>query len=359
MAANESSPDHVVVDIHEEAPLEQASRRRTATPSLLQGCDDEFFHQVVQDAGRWTFGVIFVEVWVLNETRTHLFHPENGWWIDPYAQESKFDPLTDPSSPDYLEVAPLAPGVGLPGALWAETHQRGNAATTNDNISNVLAREVNWREIKPLADDPDQPLNPRLKYLAECGLGLAAGIPFKVGAKEGLVVYMARENANVRKLTDPVNAEYLTHATLMIGSAYSLRVPRQAVVKARKSERDDAWRRVKTKLKVIRAMDKSLEDLVHEQSQQPSSKQQILGLRLGDAVAHRRMICTDSLNKVVEKIRMTARKCFGANVKAPPTFTWGQTAWTFFGAFSTLAILTNINDALLKNYGSEYGIVMG
>jgi hypothetical protein len=288
----------------------------------------------------------------MNETRTHLFRPENGWWIDPYAQESKFDPLTDPSSPNYLELAPLAPGVGLPGALWAETNDKIS------NISDVLAREVKWREIKPLADDPDQPSNPRLKYLAECGLGLAAGVPFKVGAKEGVVVYMARENANVRKLTDPVNEEYLTHATLMIGSAYSLSVPRQAVVKARQSERDDAWRRVKTKLKVIRALGIPLKDLVHEQSQQ-SSKQQSFALRLGDAVAHRRMICTDSLNKVVEKIRMTARKCLGANVKAPPTFTWGQTAWTFFGAFSTLAILTNINDALLKNYGSEYGIVMG
>jgi hypothetical protein len=67
MAPRRPSTDHVAVDILDEL---------SSQPDVY---DNEFFHRVIEDAGRWAFGVIFVEVWVLNETRTHLFRPENGW----------------------------------------------------------------------------------------------------------------------------------------------------------------------------------------------------------------------------------------------------------------------------------------
>jgi hypothetical protein len=377
------APDHVAVDIPEQ-PISQQSPR--VNPSSRNDYDNDFFHRVVEDAGRWAFGVIFVEVWVLNSTRTHLIRPESGWWIDPYArgrgENTAFVRLTDPSSPDYLEPEPLCPGVGLPGALWAEV-EGGNAANkrravvaaspegfdTTSNRSERLARHVSerlarhvgersarrvtWREVKPLAEDPDQPYNPRLNFLAESGLGLAAGVPFKVGTSEGLVVYMARENANVQKLTESVNEDYLTHATLLIGSAYALRGPRLAAEHARRSERRATWRRVRAKITAIRSMNQTLESYI---VQQEKAAQRPLGL--GNPVDIRK-VGVSGWGYLTEKIRVTARKCLGAGVRGPPTFTWEQTAWTFFGAFTTLMILTNINVALVEKFGPEYSIVLG
>jgi hypothetical protein len=350
MASN-ASPDHVAVDIPDE-PIKEQSPHARNYEIVTQ---NQFFHQVVESAGRWAFGVIFVEVWVLNEAKTHLFRPEDGWWIDYYAHDcggnSQFDRLIDPTRPDYIEPAPLAPGVGISGVLWAEV-QGGNAANQNDH----LERNVEWREIKPLSDDPDQPYNPRLKYLAEIGLGWAAGVPFKVGENQGIVVYMARESASVRKLTDSINENYLTHSTLLIGSAYSLGAPRLAAENARRTENHDTLKRVMNKIRALKAMNITLDVLVHEESQRPNKTEQQEGIGTDTVQGN---ACEDGFNYVVGKVRISVRKFFGANVKAPPKFTWEQTACTFFSALVTLAILTNINVALIKNYGESHSIVLG
>jgi hypothetical protein len=386
MLPRRPSADHVAVDIPDK-PSSQPDEY-----------DNEFFHRVIEDAGRWAFGVICVEVWVLNEARTHLFRPENGWWIDPYARDfggnSKFDRLTDPTKPGYIEPSPLPPGVGLSGALWAEA-QGGNAANRGqsarrgnisrrgsgsiarkastragdfesyDDIGNrndVLERSVEWREIKALAEDPDQPHNPRLNVLAEIGIGWAAGVPFKVGAIRGLVIYMARNEANVRKLTDSKNEDYLTHATLLIGSAYALRVPRKVVENERKKESKDVMRRVRHKIHAVKAMNKTLDELVHEHehehAQRPGSS--MMG-DISDMIidAAKENPCKDGFNYVAEKVHVTVRKFFGASVKAPPAFTWEQTAWTVFGTFFTLAILTKFNATLVENFGPAHSIVLG
>jgi hypothetical protein len=63
------------------ASLSTMSMRAAGKISDAQ--DDELLHRAVADAGRWAYGTIFVEVWLLNEKRTELYRPEAGWWIDP------------------------------------------------------------------------------------------------------------------------------------------------------------------------------------------------------------------------------------------------------------------------------------
>lgn len=289
--------------------------------------DSKVFHQVVVDAGRWAYGVVMVEVWVMNGARTHLVRPRGGLWIDPlahdYGSNETFVRLLDPSRDDFFRPLPFSPGVGLPGIFWTEAregnaaassvgtttnpaqslrspfptssprneqslnrnnrsinsmsrswsnntngsrsrnnntnnsrgrHRRGQsmhfdvmnksglhdgnededeegagskidtvstptavevsddkekdnsaghrrspsdieggwAATsssgrlgggTGDRVKNAMSRhramnsgDVHWRDIAALANDPDQPFNPRIQYLQECGLGWAAGV---------------------------------------------------------------------------------------------------------------------------------------------------------------------------------------
>jgi hypothetical protein len=105
--------------------------------------DTEFFEHVVADSGRWAYGVVMVEVWVMNKHRTHLERPEGGLWIDPvvrdYGQENntKFQRLMDPTLDDYFPPIPKAPGVGIPGVLWAEQQgARGNVALDSSSHRN-------------------------------------------------------------------------------------------------------------------------------------------------------------------------------------------------------------------------------
>ena len=43
--------------------------------------NDPFFQQILGDIGRLAFGVIFMEVWILNDDKTQLIR--GGIWIDP------------------------------------------------------------------------------------------------------------------------------------------------------------------------------------------------------------------------------------------------------------------------------------
>jgi hypothetical protein len=392
--AKEKATDHVVIEIKEEVPKPRHERARASTILALHQYENDFLHRVVEDAGQWAFGTVLVELWVLNEARTHLERPDNGWWLDPIyhacgGEGCKLCRLVDASREDYVTPAPCAPGVGLPGALWTEV-QQGNPANNRRTPTRVgdsdfqfkkmpsrrqsmLSRRstgrdgedvfgevkmpkcVKWREVNPLAEDPDRPWCPRLKFLRDCGLGWCAGVPFDLGGQTGIVVYMARDQADFRKLTNPVNEAYLAHATLLIGAAYSLLEPRRAAETTRKAELRASVARVRNVIKVCAALGKPLDVLVEEQEHKLEAA--AVSTKM-DATIEENM-CADITRFVQNKVQVTARKCLGANVKAPPPFTWEQTAWTFFGAFTTLLIITNINVQLVEAYGSEYSIVLG
>jgi hypothetical protein len=390
--AKEKVTDHVVVDIMEAVPEPKPKRADIRKPTIAQHqYDNDFLHRVVEDAGRWAFGTVLVELWVLNEDRTLLERPDNGWWLDPIyhacgGEGCKLCRLVDASREDYVTPAPCVPGVGLPGALWAEVQPgnlakkrsastrvgesvrrqsiisgRNTAITSSglddeDTYGEVMTpKSVKWREVNPLANDPDQPWCARLKFLADCRLGWAAGVPFDLGGQTGIVVYMARDQADFRKLSNPVNEAYLAHATLLIGAAYSLLGPRRAAENARKAEVHATVVRVRNAMKVCVALGKPLDVAVDKQEQKVQAA--VASTKMDDTIEEN--MCADTTRFVQNKLQVTVRKCMGANVKAPPPSTWEQTAWTFFAALATLLILTNINVELVEAYGSEYSIVLG
>jgi hypothetical protein len=351
-----SSPNkHIVLDIQDDAAASQTSSDGNTS------YDNEFLHRVVEDTGRWAFGVILVELWVLHDSGTHLFRPQCGWWIDEYADtKDKFARLTDSTLSDYIPAEPLPPGVGLPGYLWSQSSS-GNPADLQDvgsrfsmgggatrtSIINAESRfhstriraellpaRLSWCEVKPLADDPDQPYNPRLKFLAEAGLGLAAGVPFNMGGTQGIVVYMARQSASLHKLTSAINEEYLQRATMVIGSAYSLRTSRLAVEREKIEDMKDCWGRVRSKVTAINSMSKTLADVVKEECEKPSGVES--NNVIGELVKDVDGACKKVVDYFVGKFRLEARKIFGANVKAPPFFSGEQAWFTFIASLITL-----------------------
>jgi hypothetical protein len=424
---------------HETLPTTEEGNNNeetdTATAETASDYDTQFFQRVVADAGRWAYGVVLVEVWVMDESQTHLFRPEGGFWVDPvsvdYGQNGnhKFRRLIDPTLDDYFPPTPQAPGVGIPGILWAQAH-RGNLAAENNSVRSgtifgggtifapfnqatetfdasgskqarnikrkksfsidvgamaaalggdssshgkrrhrrrfsqglsrsspqhredvemgrwtsswrarrnahdatprgpnllhrhsLLPHEVRWRRISELSNDPDQPFDPRIHYLEnECELGFVAGVPFQIGAIEGIVVYMARKTVDVQKLVASTNEEYLTYSSLLIGSAFALRKPRLAAEKERHLESDEMMRRLKTKMKALKAMNKSVRSLVREESMQkktnvvPSDDSNLDEEEsLGD-------VCCIVFQKGVKFLERKAQSCFKKffGSKTPP-----------------------------------------
>ena len=73
---------------------------------------------------------------------------------------NSYNKLTDPSHPSYIHVNSTDPGVGLAGALWAESSSMGSSeGGMNFNragVGWVSMGTIQWRDVCELANDPDQ-----------------------------------------------------------------------------------------------------------------------------------------------------------------------------------------------------------
>lgn len=70
---NMSKPgsDHVAVEIEETEESESVF-------VSIKHFDEDLVHRAIRDAGRWAYGTVVVEIWVLNKEKTALFHPDGG-----------------------------------------------------------------------------------------------------------------------------------------------------------------------------------------------------------------------------------------------------------------------------------------
>lgn len=339
--------------------------------------DAQLLQRAVADAGRWAYGIKLVEVWVLNESHTALVRPEHGWWVDPMFHSGcdgicKICQLVDQQHRDFVPADPLAPGEGLPGALWAavgshiasfhassqKSHRRGAASHDNALFREVFkdvltpsSNHVVWREVKALAMDPDQPFNPRLQLLAEIGLAWAAAVPFKFHGEQGIIVYMAREGVDLDRLRAPHNEAYLAAASSLIGAAYALRGPRRIVVDERHNELREAWYGIKRKIIEAKRLGISLRDVV--EGEERKKKQ----LKRQKSMAERHFNWL--WEQICLRTRSTVKKAKGGDTLPSPSFTWSQTIWTLVGSFATLVVVTRLNARLEKKYGTDNAIVLG
>lgn len=321
--------------------------------------DTEFLHRVIEDAGRWAFGIIFAELWVLDDTGTQLFRPDWGWWINQYADnEGHLSRLTNKSLPDYISADPVMPGIGLAGYLWAQAnrdHRSEPSVPTKRSsffrMNEVAEKQVppssklTWCEVKPLANDPLQAYDERTQYLAKNGgVGLAAGVTFRKGGTRGIVVYMARDTVDLKHLTDSTNEDFLRRATSVIGSAYAMRRARMAAVRKRKEHINQCWRNLRLKLDAIRFTGLDLREVVYrEQQKKTKDHHHHIPHSIPEALKEMDEIISevdDELHKVPayfkRKIEQETKKFKGANNKPPPVFGWYASFFTFMGSFLTL-----------------------
>jgi hypothetical protein len=339
-----SDGEHIAIEIDSEGKPNVSQKPGAATSPRASsghvdtGVDDGLLHRAVEDAGRWAYGTVLAELWVWNDDHTALVRPEAGWWVDPAfhsgAQCGKscgMCRLFDPKRADYVPPKPVAAGVGLPGVLWAEK-SRG--------------KKIVWREVKGIANDPDQPYNPRLQLLGSVGLGWAAAVEFNRLGYSGIVIYMAREGVDLQRLQTESNEAYLLAASDFAAAAYVLRGPRERAMHERRSELAAVLRRARNRILALTRMGINIEKLVEDNAAAATEANKPYymasfssGQCLGD-VQHRMMT--------------VYRKALGGDVQPPPAMGWQQSIFTFFGCFITLLALTRLNVHVNEHLGPDY-----
>ena len=272
-----------------------------------------------------------------------------------------------------------------------------------------------------MANDPDEPWDPRLQLLVQCQFGYATAVPFNVLGEEGIIVCMTRPKSqlNMNQLTSETNESYLISCAQLIGSAFVFRAPRRDAVAERRANLDAALRRARNRILALRALGINLSELAsqatnpttitnaakpsppsqyfgrlrpnntfprHKQQEQPEEAKQ--GDVHKDASCSswwRRSCCrrgcecscfggekaggmygddvggtgnTAGCGRIKRTIDGAIKKMKGAGVKPAPPFDYIQSLWTFIGCFITLLFLTNFNRYLLHNHGVDHTFIL-
>jgi hypothetical protein len=195
-----------------------------------------------------------------------------------------------------------------------------------------------------LAADPDQPWDARLQLMAELGLGWAAAVPLidpnvhVSNEKQGIVIYMARDGVDGRRLRSFRNEKYLVSASNLIAAALLVRGPRQETMQEREMEVANTIRRVRAKLLSVALFEKYLRQVVQENEQKRQDEQQKQQQAIrpdqvqGNSMTGKVTTTLDCFGFLLRrKVVSTTRKCRGANVQPPPVFSWEQSGVTFIG----------------------------
>ena len=179
------------------------------------------------------------------------------------------------------------------------------------------------------------------------------------------MVYLARGATNVEKLMDRTNEDYLTHSSLVIGSAYALRIPRLAVEKERRIESNESFRKVRQKLHTICTSNRNLEKVVENEAMKDGDDdgrpeemdESDDDWSESDNILSSVLVATIAFFRA--KLMSTCKKSMGVQIQAPPATSWEQSSVTFVASFLTILVLTSVDESLVKAYGSNFRLVLG
>eukprot|EP00521_Asterionellopsis_glacialis_P007813 CAMPEP_0195287770 /NCGR_PEP_ID=MMETSP0707-20130614/4695_1 /TAXON_ID=33640 /ORGANISM="Asterionellopsis glacialis, Strain CCMP134" /LENGTH=510 /DNA_ID=CAMNT_0040347555 /DNA_START=149 /DNA_END=1681 /DNA_ORIENTATION=- len=299
-------------------------------------------HIAVQDAGLNAFGVVAVDVWLLDENDGKFVHADGGWWRykhflpkSPHALER----VENSSLGDYVPASPQIPGAGLAGYFWS--------------LSSINDTSCTWIDIHTITSDPDQPPYLRTQILEEAGFGKATGVPFNIGGHhKGVVLYLARPTANTSALMDECNDSFLRFAAYNIGATSILNVFRKACAEARERRTTKKFQNSVLKFSAFGAFLGRMNNPVDEVEESPrklskwKSFQQSVSdsFRVGLSIHSIKKALTSAKAKTSKRCSLLVTKSAGGGLKPPPAMHTRETLWTFFGSLISLLILSRLLD---------------
>ena len=302
--------------------------------------DERRVYRATQEAGQHAFGVVAVDVWILDHG--NFVHVPGGFWVNPvFAKRHPSDALERIVNPNHLHYSPplpQVPGAGLAGYFWA--------LGTDTMI---------WRDLKAITSDPFQPPYQRMNVLEEAGFGKATGIPFDILGHKGVVIYLTRENASESLLSDPMNANYLKVASQHIGTASAITRPRLLSMNARELRITKKLRRVATKIQCVNAFSSLRRSLSNRSLEEGLARSpSVLGgpiKRQNSWMGSQMTSIWHGLKQWTNKLKKSAQKrytnliekCQGSNIKPPPPVPLSNAVRAFVGSFLSFLALYGLS----------------
>lgn len=385
------SGDHMAKRKADLDDSERAPPKRDKPPRLNEYVTYEaaLLARTLEDAGHWAYGIIATELWIYDDDSGNLFRPDGGTWADmalhpTHLTQKEYEAcpmcrVVFEDHPKHIPPAQLAPGVGVPGVLWAEAASSAGELQTPRRTSLINmddeSDEIYWRDVQALARDPDQPYNERLQNAALTSLGWAGGVSFNVDGQRGILIYFTRDSVKLEQLQSSSNVQYLLAAANYVSTVWALRLPRLAAIQEREDRLRMLWRRFRVRLQVAIRFGNTLDDIKHGRTHkvEPEKKHGTILDSLRDPMEMAHIIMEEGKHFaeltvqeaktqqkfITRKLKRMARKSRGANIRAPPAFTWEATMWSFVGTLLSLLILLNVNEQIKKTYGSKFELTLG
>jgi hypothetical protein len=195
-----------------------------------------------------------------------------------------------------------------------------------------------FRDIKSLLHDPDTAKTSRLGLLDEAGFSHAAGIPFRSGGVEGIVLYYTIKlstEKTIAAVIDPTTANLAEGGTISIANQVYL---------LRATELIGA---VITSIEARRAV------MVMKLESSSPSTASVTTLSESSFCAEQGMADTNSISsmngrtllalQVRKSLNVWRSKCRGGNLQIPSVMPWEQSSWTFIGVLVSVLLLSGIN----------------
>ena len=362
---------------------------------------EDFYEQrlqkVLSDTGEISRGIVAIEAWMINEEKSHLIRPCGAWWRDrKYKPPCHMDEdlcynalnqLEDSSRDDYLEPAPLQPGLGLGGLMWAESTMNqvkytpisefnalhdGTPGGRNLSASfrraafslNLLktanqyymtqmhGQDLVWRDLNLICADPDTISDRRCQAFANAGIGQAAGVPFESPFSRGIILYFAKSDSAISVLNEERNMEFLKRSSYMIGSILDVSNSMISSLEARhegegEGEGEEINGINKFPLKnLIQTIDLQLDESVLEnndaatiQDSKPSWRKPV------NSEWKVTLKCSSTINKTLKMLKY--KICDPSNkIQLPPPMSNSECVWTFIGCFVTVLSVAYISTYL-------------
>jgi hypothetical protein len=374
-----------------QAEEESPEPARPRPPRLNEhvSYEENLLSRTLEDAGHWAYGIVATELWVYDDANGYLLRPEGAFWCDRtlhprHGSKKEYEDcpmcaLVYREHPNFVRPLPVFPGVGMPGVLWAEAGKAEDADTTRRQMSTLAehdeSEDIYWRDVQALAADPDQPYNERLQNVSTADLGWAGAVPFNVEGQRGIVIYWSRTSVNMDQLQGVSNVRYLLAAAQYVSIAWALRLPRFATIREREERLRVLWRRLRLRMIAVIRIGATLDDISNGRIYEPKPEKRQgskfsslndpkevarIMMEEGKHLAEKTVEAANTQRKLVtRKLKALARKCRGANIRAPPVFTWGASIWSFVGTLISLLILLNVNEHIKGTYGDKYALTLG
>jgi len=330
---------------------------------------------LLQDAGRWTYGVSAIEIWRYNSNGRLEFVPKGSWAAkhellnkDPAVSRS-FRILYDSDSPNYEdpENETLIPGEGLPGALWSHTQISDNSSSSFLRVSlrgkpTTDVIKLKWHDILGLSRDPDQPFNARLKCIADSGFRKAAGVRFQSQDLKGVVIFLAQESVDAKKLSSTHNEEFMISVSKSVGSLLALHTKRKIAASKKLSYGQSIFSGLVNNVRNVRRfssliIQEGLEEGEAKALEKDDDKLKVQtkNRNMREKTKHLRKNIKENIFdplKVFLKVWVT--KMGGSTVKPYPPQDNNEIVFILFTAFLSVFFMLYIKAELQKSFGYDY-----